>query len=132
MRSNGCGTVDDGVLRADRLDGVGEREPARDLLAEEEPDHLALAVRLVPARNDDEPAPPRALDRLERPPNTLWSVTAIAPSPSASAWSRRSSTSVEQSCDQLVCMCRSATIQSRSSSGAGRGAAVRRRFVTAA
>ena len=63
------------------------------------------------------------------PPKTLWSVTAIAPSPSASAWSSRSSTVIEQSCDQFVCMCRSATIQSRSSSGTTRCAARRRRFV---
>ena len=63
------------------------------------------------------------------PPKTLWSVTAIAPSPSASAWSSRSSTAIEQSCDQFVCMCRSATIQSRSSSGTTRCAARRRRPV---
>ena len=43
------------------------------------------------------------------PPKTLWSVTAIAPSPCASAWSSSSSTSIEQSCDQLVCRWRSAT-----------------------
>ena len=51
------------------------------------------------------------------PPKTLWSVTAIAPSPCASAWSSSSSTSIEQSCDQLVCRWRSATIQSRSANG---------------
>ena len=43
------------------------------------------------------------------PPKTLWSVTAIAPRPCASAWSSSSSTSIEQSCDQLVCRWRSAT-----------------------
>ena len=65
------------------------------------------------------------------PPKTLWSVTAIAPSPSASAWSSRSSTSIEQSCDQVVCMCRSATIQSRSLGGARRAAARRAGRVSA-
>ena len=57
------------------------------------------------------------------PPRTLWSVTAIAPSPSASAWSRSSSTSIEQSCDHVVCMCRSTTILSRSSGGGAAAAA---------
>ena len=51
------------------------------------------------------------------PPKTLWSVTAIAPSPIASAWSSSSGTAIEQSCDQCVCMCRSQAIQSRSESG---------------
>ena len=51
------------------------------------------------------------------PPKTLWSVTAIAPSPIASAWSSRSSVSIAQSCDQLVCRWRSQRIHSRSPSG---------------
>ena len=56
------------------------------------------------------------------PPKTLWSVTAIAPRPSASAWSSRSSTGIEQSRDQEVCMWRSPTIQSRSRERVGRSA----------
>ena len=56
------------------------------------------------------------------PPNTLWSVTAIAPSHRSSAASSTSSTSTAQSCDHDVWRWRSQRIQSRSASGsAGRG-----------
>ena len=59
--------VDDPVLLADRLDRVGEGHAAWDLLVEEEPDHLALVVGLhLLARNHDQLAPARELDRLER------------------------------------------------------------------
>ncbi len=51
------------------------------------------------------------------PPKTLWSVTAMPPSPIASAWSSRSSVGIEQSCDHSVCRWRSSVIQSRSASG---------------
>ncbi len=59
--------VDEPALLADRLDRVPERHAARDLLLEEEPDHLALAVGLdLLAGNDDQLSAPRELDRLER------------------------------------------------------------------
>src|SRR5439155_1702536 len=64
------------------------------------------------------------------PPKTLWSVTAIAPRPWASAWSSSSSTSIEQSCDQPVWRWRSATTHSRSASGV-RGAGGRAAHVHA-
>ena len=58
--------VDDPVLLPDRLDRVGEAHPAGDLLAEEEPDHLALAVGLhLLARDHDQVAIAGELDRLE-------------------------------------------------------------------
>src|SRR5438105_928380 len=61
---------------------------------------------------------PRASSRASSaPPRALWSVTAIAPSPSSSACSRSSPTSTRQSCDQLVCVWRSQRIHSRSASG---------------
>ena len=59
--------VDDPVLLADRGDRVRERHPARDLLVEEEPDHLALVVGLdLLAGNHDQLAAAGELDRLER------------------------------------------------------------------
>ena len=59
------GEVDDALLLADRGDRLGERHPARDLLAQEEPDHLALVVGLdLLAGNHDQLAPARLLDRL--------------------------------------------------------------------
>ena len=61
------GDVDEPALIADRGEGVGERHAARDLLLEEEPDHLALVVGLdLLARDDDEVAIAGELDRLER------------------------------------------------------------------
>src|SRR5207244_2412153 len=59
--------VDEPVLLLDRGDRVRERESARDLLREEETDHLALAVGLdLLARDHGQRAAARALDRLER------------------------------------------------------------------
>ena len=59
--------VDDAVLRADRGDRLRERHPARDLLRQEEADHLALVVGLdLLARDHDQLAVARELDRLER------------------------------------------------------------------
>ena len=57
------------------------------------------------------------------PEKTLWSVTAIAPSPIRSAWSRRSGTGTAQSCECSVCMCRSARTSGRSASGSAAAAA---------
>ena len=58
--------VDDPVLLADRLDRVREAHSARDLLPEEEADHLSLVVGLhLLARDHDEVPPARQLDRLE-------------------------------------------------------------------
>src|SRR6187397_680542 len=63
----GVGEVDDPALLADRGDGVVERQPAWDLLLEEEPDHLALRVGLdFLARDHDQLAAACLLDRLER------------------------------------------------------------------
>ena len=59
--------VDEAALPADRRDRVCEGEPARDLLLEEESDHLALAVGLhLLAGNDDEVASARELGRFQR------------------------------------------------------------------
>ena len=61
------GQVDKAALGADRLDGLAEGHASRDLLAQEEPDHLALVGRLhLFARDHDEAAAARPLDRLER------------------------------------------------------------------
>ena len=63
----GVGEVDDPALGADRVDRLAEREPARDLLGEEEADHLALVGGLhLLARDHDEVAAAGQLDRLER------------------------------------------------------------------
>ena len=57
--------VDDALLLADRGDRLGERHAPRDLLTQEEPDHLALVVRLhLLAGNHDQVAPARPRDRL--------------------------------------------------------------------
>ena len=59
--------VDDPFLLADRRDRLGERHPARDLVPEEEPDHLAVPPGLdLLAGDHDQVAVPRELDRLER------------------------------------------------------------------
>jgi hypothetical protein len=61
------GEVDESALRADRRDRVGEREAARDLLFEEEADHLALPVGLHLLGGDDrEPAAARERSGLGR------------------------------------------------------------------
>ena len=61
------GEVDEPALRLDRGDRVAERHPARDLLVQEEADHLALAVRLhLLAADDDDVAVARELDDLLR------------------------------------------------------------------
>ena len=57
--------VDDALLLADRGQRVGERHTPRDLLAEEQPDHLTVAVGLdLLARDHDQLARSRGLDRL--------------------------------------------------------------------
>ena len=59
--------VDDALLLADRGDRVRERHAAGDLLAEEQADHLAVAVGLhLLARDHDQLAAAGELDRLER------------------------------------------------------------------
>ena len=64
----GVGDVDDALLLADRRDGVGERHSTRDLLVQEEPDDLAVAIGLdLLAGDHDEVVAARGLDRLERP-----------------------------------------------------------------
>ena len=63
----GVGDVDEAALLLDRRDRVREGHAARDLLGEEEPDHLALAVGLhLLARDHGQAAVARELDRLER------------------------------------------------------------------
>ena len=59
--------VDEAALGADRGDGVAEGHAPRDLLAQEEPDHLALVRGLdLLARDDDQPAAAGSLDGLLR------------------------------------------------------------------
>ena len=59
------GEVDDSLLLADRGHRLRERHPARDLLVQEEPDHLALVVGLdLLAGDHDQLAPARLLGRL--------------------------------------------------------------------
>ena len=65
------------------------------------------------AGDDDQLAAARLLDRLERAAEDVVVGDGDRAEPCASAWSSSSSTSIEQSCDQLVCMWRSARIQSR-------------------
>ena len=58
--------VDDPFLLTDRLDRLGERHPARDLVPEEQPDHLAVPLRLDLLSGDhDQVAVPRELNRLQ-------------------------------------------------------------------
>ena len=64
----GVGDVDDTLLLADRRNRVGERHSTRDLLVEEEPDDLAVAIGLdLLAGDHDEVVAACGLDRLERP-----------------------------------------------------------------
>ena len=124
--------VDEPALLADRRDRVGERHPARDLLLEEEPDHLALVVGLdLLAGDHDQVAVAGELDGLERAAEDVVVGDRDRAEPSASAWSISSSGSIEQSCDQSVCMCRSARIQSRSPSGSPSGAVLASRRLRA-
>ena len=83
------GDVDDPLLLPDRRDRIPERHPSRDLLVQEQPDHLALVARSSPLRRGSRSGRARGRARPwpVRPPKTLWSVTAIAPRPSASACS---------------------------------------------
>ena len=61
------GDVDEAALLANRGEGLGEGHASRDLLLEEEPDHLALVVGLhLLAGDDDQIAVARQLRRLER------------------------------------------------------------------
>ena len=61
------GDVDEAALALDLGHGLGEGEPPRDLLGEEEPDHLALARRLDLLGDDDlHPERRRLRGRLER------------------------------------------------------------------
>ena len=129
----GVGEIDDAALLADGGDRLAHGQAARDLLAEEEADHLALAVGLHLLAGDDRAASrPRASSTASSAPEkTLWSVTAIAPSPIRSAWSRRSATGTAQSCECSVCMWRSARIIGRSAERVGGRRAARRRRSTA-
>ena len=64
----GVGEIDEPALGLDRRNGVCEGHPAWDLLGEEEPDHLALAVGLdLLARDHDQVPVACELDGLERP-----------------------------------------------------------------
>ena len=65
MRSNGMRHVDQPALAADLGDRLLQRHPARDLLLDEEPDHLAL-VGGLDLLGHDHLDPVGALARLER------------------------------------------------------------------
>ena len=116
------GHVDEPALLADRVDRLGEGHAARDLLPRKSPitspwssvftSSPGITIRSRPAR---------ALDRLERAAEDVVVGDRDRAEPLASAWSSSSSTSIEQSCDQVVCMCRSVRIQGRSASGSARG-----------
>ena len=126
----GVGEIDEPALRPDRGDRVGEGQAARDLLAQEEADHLALAVGLDLLAGDDRRACGRGRARPPRaaPPKRLWSVTAIAPSPIASAWSSRLADLGSSSRATRRCACagrRGST--ARSASGSPSRRAMRRR-----
>ena len=69
------------------------------------------------ARDHDQVAAAGELDRLERAAEDVVVGDRDRAEPLASAWSTSASGSIEQSCDQRVCMWRSTTIQSRSASG---------------
>ena len=109
---------DEPALLADRGQRVLEAHAARDLLPQEEPDHLALPFVLTSSPGMTMRSRPRASSTASSaPPKTLWSVTAIAPSPISSAASSSASAGTLQSCDHDVWVWRSQTIQSRSESG---------------
>ena len=86
-----------------------------------------------PRRGSRSACGPRASSTASSaPPNALWSVTAIAPSPSASAWSSSSVDARSSSrATTSVCMCRSQTIHGRSASGSASRRAVGRRRAAA-
>ncbi len=66
MPVEGMRHVDEPALFADRRDRVGEAEAAWDLALEEEPDHLALFVRLhLLAGNDDQLSTRRVVGGLQ-------------------------------------------------------------------
>ncbi len=75
--------VDETALGLDRGDRVREGHATRDLLGEEEPDHLALPVGLdlLAGDHDQVPRSRASSTASSAPPKTLWSVTAIAPRP---------------------------------------------------
>ena len=74
--------VDEAALALDLGDRLLERQPARDLLLDEEPDDLALARRLDLLGEDHLDAVLRALACASIAPEiSLWSVMAIAPRP---------------------------------------------------
>ena len=75
--------VDQPALAADLGDRLRHRHPPRDLLLDEEADHLALLGRLHLLGDDHlDPAARSASSRAASAPETsLWSVIAIAPSP---------------------------------------------------
>jgi hypothetical protein len=59
--------IDDAALVVDRGDRVREREPSRDLLGQEEADHLALSVGLdLLAGDHRQRCVARELDSFER------------------------------------------------------------------
>ena len=112
------GKVDEPALLSDRCDRVGEGHAARDLLLQEEPDHLALAVGLdLLAGNDDEVAVARELDRLERAAERVVVGDRDRAEPDLLRVVEQLRGGFVQSCDQSVCVCRSTTIQSRPASG---------------
>ena len=104
--------VDEPALAPDLGDRLLHRHPARDLLLEEEPDHLALLGRLH-LLGDDHLDPPisSATSRAASAPEiSLWSVIAIAPRPRSRAVASSTSTGVAQSGEWSVCMWRSTWI----------------------
>ena len=78
---------------------------------QEEADHLALAVGLdLLARDHDQVVAARELDRLERAAEDVVIGDGDRAETARLGVLIRSAGSTAQSCDQLVCMCRSATI----------------------
>ncbi len=87
------------ALALDLGDGLGHAQPARDLLLDEQPDHLALLGGLDLLAHDHLQGSGRghwirlAFSRASKAPEiSLWSVTAIAPSPTSLAVASNTST----------------------------------------
>ena len=111
--------VDEPALAPDLGDRLLERQPARDLLLDEEADHLALVGGLDLLADDHLDAVLRGLGaRVERAGDLVVVGHRDRAEAASRAVASSTSTGVAQSCEWSVCMCRSTSISLRPASRA--------------